>query len=105
MDDVMTGQPTAKRAESEAALRLLRYTHLDYLESDRQPRTWGRLSRYSTSVSGRFDPVEARRQGHYLRLISIVEAYIDLLAEELTLKKTPRDSVTVQWLIEELDRR
>lgn len=94
----------ANRAVTEAALRLLKSTYTDHRANRGKRRTYGRISRTS-SLLGSYDVVAARRQGCYLRLVSIVEAYTDVLYRDLFVEAgLPADSA-VQLLLDELDKR
>lgn len=100
----MRSRPRVVRPESEAALRLLRGTFTDYVHSDLSADVIGRISRTIRSV-GSADLASERRQGCYLRMISTVEAYIDLVHAALLGEVLPGRSVTVDKLIEELNQR
>lgn len=94
----------ASRIESEAALRLLRSTYVDFQDSPHNLLRVGRIRRPFAHDAGK-TLLEARRQGCYLRLISIVEAYVDTMNASLLAAAVDPPSVTVQKLIEQLDAR
>lgn len=74
-------------AATEEALKLLHSTHADF---GRLPASGGRgrLRSSGAGVLGGYDFVQVRAQSEYLRLVSIVEAFIDSTAGELFEVKT-----------------
>jgi hypothetical protein len=70
-------------AVTEEALRLLRRTHADHASLEPLTRP-GRLHAISTlGALGVYDGDQVRRQGVYLRHVSIVEAFVDSLTAQL----------------------
>ncbi|WP_293334595.1 hypothetical protein, partial [Mycobacterium sp.] len=66
----------APLAITEEAQKLLRATRADFGNIP-TPATAGRGSSFTSSFLGRHDFVQVRNQGEFLRLVSIVEAFID----------------------------
>lgn len=72
---------------TEEALRLVRMTHADFSRSGLASGPLaGRHTRHG--ALGHYNFREVRAQSHYLRMISIVEAYIDTLSGQLFDAKT-----------------
>lgn len=72
---------------TEEATALLRRTHADFGTMPPVARR-GRAGVLPTTKLASYDPGQVRMQSEYLRLVSIVEAYLDLVSEELFARKT-----------------
>jgi|ERR1700761_5879344 len=94
-----------QRAVTEAAIS---YIHTTYLDSA-QPiafntPTRGRVLRSNTAL-GVYDSESARQQGCFLRMISIVEAYLDIISESLFHENVPTMHDLVRRLVEDAGLR
>lgn len=91
-------------AVTEEALKLLRSTHADFDSLPAAPRR-GRLhtATGSGTVLGAYDFGQVRAQSEYLRLVSIVEAFVDTLSTSLFDIKTRGLATFVALLAEAAD--
>lgn len=84
-------------AVTEEALRLLRATHADFTRlPTAAPR--GRLHAGTTTALGPYDFGQVRAQSEYLRLVSIVEAFVDTCCNHLFDLKTQSHDLFVHNL-------
>jgi hypothetical protein len=74
-------------AVTEEALRLLQATHADFTRLPMPPPR-GRLRIGTTTALGPYDFSQVRAQSEYLRLVSIVEAFVDTCCNHLFDLKT-----------------
>lgn len=88
-----------KRALTEAALRLISSVQLEILT----PAPSRTTSRILSGPFGPNDPSEVRRQALLLRLVSIIEAYIDALFLEITGEKIPNPDDFMARMIAEIE--
>lgn len=82
----------APLAITEEAQKLLRATHADFsvIASTGLP---GRGSGFAASALGSYDFAQVRNQSEYLRLVSIVEAYVDTCSsQQFDLRTMGRDA-------------
>lgn len=82
----------APLAITEEAQKLLRATHADFsgIASAGLP---GRGTSFGASALGRYDFTQVRNQSEYLRLVSIVEAYVDTCSsQQFDLRTMGRDT-------------
>jgi hypothetical protein len=94
---------------TEEALRLLHATHGDFTRLP-PPSRRGRLRAGSSTALGPYDFAQVRAQSEYLRLVSIVEAFVDTCCNHLFDLKTQghdmfvrnlaaaaRDQASINW--------
>jgi hypothetical protein len=95
----VTALPSTLREVSETALQMLTETHQDYIRMLSTPMpTQGRVLTTRTRL-GSFDASAMRREGCYLRLVSTVEAYTDVLLSMLFEENVISPSLIVQRLV------
>jgi hypothetical protein len=93
------------REITEAAENYLHATYLDHLQAaSLMTPVRGRVIR-TTTVLGAYDAEAASRQGCFLRLISVVEAYVDLACDALFREKAPTANDLVRRLVEGAELR
>lgn len=93
------------REVTEAAEHYLHATYLDHVRALKATtRVRGRVLRSST-ILGAYDPESASRQGCFLRLISVVEAYVDIACAALFRERTPTTHDLVRRLVEGAELR
>ncbi|MCZ4498333.1 MAG: hypothetical protein JWQ74_886 [Marmoricola sp.] len=74
---------------TEEALRLLHRTKADFASLPNAPRTKGRNGSPAASPRwGSYDFDQVRAQSEYLRVVSIVEAYVDSISEVMFDRRT-----------------
>ena len=88
---------------TEDALRLLSVTFAD-LTRAATFASWGRHLRLSPRSTKAYDHVAVRRESCYLRLISIVEAYVDVVASERLRAGYDAATPLLRLLIEDAER-
>lgn len=88
---------------TEDALHLLHATHADLLSRGSPPVPHGRIRAGSKLAS--FDAKEVRLEACYLRLVSIVEAYVDVLCSELFREASVNQSDLFRALIDAAESR
>ncbi len=93
-----------QRDISEAAVRFVRHTYADYAAGRNRRAPLGRVLVTATAL-GSYDALAARQQACYLRLISIVEAYADVLNRVLLGEKLSMTDELVPILVEEIERK
>lgn len=94
-----------RQAVAEAAISYLHTTYLDLANSARDKSvSRGRILRSETAL-GSYDAESARRQGCFLRLVSIVEAYVDVVAQSLFEENLPTEHDLVRRLVEDAGLR
>ena len=93
-----------QREVTEAAVSHLYSTYLDHINfwGDIPPR--GRILRSSTAL-GAYDSNSASKQGCFLRMISIVEAYVDIITSSLFRERTPSTHDLVRLLVKNAELR
>jgi len=93
------------RAVTEAAQQYLHATYLDYERSARAAAH--RLGRVLTSNTalGAYDSESASKQGCFLRMISVVEAYVDIVSAALFRETAPTTDDLVRRLVEQAELR
>lgn len=90
----------APRAVTESAVHHLHASYLDHVHAFAAvPRARGRILT-STTAFGSYDSGAASRQGCLLRLISVVEAYIDTLSSALFRETVPTSDELVLRLVD-----
>jgi hypothetical protein len=90
---------------SEEAISLLHATYLDSADPSANtslPR--GRVLR-SECALGAYDVESSRRQGCFLRMISVVEAYVDIVSEHLFQESLPITHALVRRLLDDVKLR
>ncbi len=98
-------QRRVPRALTEEATLQLRSTYQDYVASaQNRSEPSGRILS-TTTFLGQFDAVITARQGCFLRLISIVEAYVDMLSASLFNDQTPPNDPFIARLVREAEMR
>ena len=101
----MTKATTAPRMLTEEAVLLAYRTHADHVRSIpafAPPR--GRFRSSGTRL-GNHDARDVSRQGCWFRLVSIVEAYVDLMSSDLLREATPGRDALVARLVELAEER
>jgi hypothetical protein len=84
---------------TEDAERLLMATFVDLtLSATRQ--AWGRHLRVLPRAMKAYDPIAVRQESCYLRMVSIVEAYVDVISSDILRVEYARSSSLTQSLIE-----
>lgn len=91
------------RSIAEAALLLVRQTYANYRSSNWSRIAQGRILVSQTALGG-YDADSARRQACYLRIVSIVEAYVDVLNREMFDEKLSEGDALVGKLVDEIER-
>jgi len=91
------------RSVTEAAIYYVQSTYTDYWQlAEVAPRTPGRVKRAQTPL-GVYDAREVSREGCYLRLISIVEAYVDTVSSALLREQLPTTPELLRNILEQVD--
>lgn len=99
----MTALRRVPNEVTEDALRLLSVTFADLTRSATFA-SWGRHLRLSPRSTKAYDHVAVRRESCYLRLISIVEAYVDVVASERLRADFDGATPLLRLLIEDAER-
>ena len=93
------------RAVTEAAVHYLYATYLDHERAAKVTMPFpGRVLTSATAL-GAYDAESASRQGCFLRLISVVEAYLDIVSAALFRENAPTTHDLVRRLVESTERR
>lgn len=93
------------REVTEAAIQYLHATYLDHVRAmSATPQMPGRVLR-NASIFGVSDAYSASRQSCFLRMISVVEAYVDTVCAALFREKTPTTDELVRRLVESAELR
>jgi len=91
-------------AVTEAAVQLIYANHGEYRRGRSTGRRRGRIVATGT-VLGRYDPLTTNRESCYFRIISITEAFTDVLSHTLFEQRLTSQQDLVQRLLEEVERR
>jgi len=89
---------------TEAAVSQLHVTYLDHTDSTSTARPRGRVLTNSTAL-GAYDSGSVKRQGCFLRMISIVEAYVDIVTSGLFRNRTYGADELVRRLVKNAELR
>jgi hypothetical protein len=87
-----------RRAITEAAISHLHVTYLDCVETSEGAPKRGRILTSSTAL-GSYDSESASKQGCFFRMISIVEAYVDIITSSLFRERIDATDDLVQRLV------
>lgn len=94
-----------QREVTEAAIQYLHSTYLDHLQTAQSiAPVRGRVLMSGTAL-GLYDIESASKQGCFLRLISVVEAYVDTVSGALFRENTPTTHELVRRLVENAELR
>ncbi len=89
------------RESTESALNYLRSTYQEHRRAVSSPASATGRVRTATTSLGYFDAEAAAQQGWLLRLISVVEAYVDSLSYELLIAASPAPGTLFRRLVDD----
>lgn len=92
---------SAPLAVTEEALRILRTTRADFSRINLSAIA-GRGSAVGSPALGQYDFEQVRNQGEYLRLVSVVEAYVDACSSQQFDLRTSGKDLFVRTLADEV---
>jgi hypothetical protein len=93
-------------AVTEAAIYHLHATHADYSRTmTARPVAYGRMVTGGVAETAGYDSGSIRRQTCFLRLISIVEAYVDTLSAQLLRQDLPIADTLVRKMLQYIELR
>ena len=93
------------RQLTEDAVRLLHTTYVDYAVANIHLRTSRGRGFIGASRFGAHSPSDVTGQACVFRMVSIVEAYLDLLSSDLLGERTPRGHALARLLVEAVEQR
>jgi hypothetical protein len=90
---------------TEEAVQLIQMTFADHVRAERSAtRSWGRIVAHGSRL-GAHNPTEVSRNACLLRMVSIVEAYADLMSSEMFEAGTPNANDLVRQLVADVELR